>query len=376
MKKNQKTIKTDEFGRPLDFEWPEYNTDSKRIKAYSNIYRKLSISEAFEKHYNLELKVEEAVNIIPQELHVGDVFKTRILSIGKDKVTFDTQNYKTNLISGVNLYKYEKFKHFLPMDEIKVSVSRVDKDRVTIDPISPMINDWLQPILKDPTIQKVIPNAETGAGPKPIIVKDLQLIKGSFGGGFIGKAVIPSVSEFVGEDYTMDAFIPGSQIVLNITEDFEQFNGKSVLAFVMNYIPKPGISKSGMSLICSAKEYIKFGGELKIIDIFKEWCESSEAWNKIVDKTFEGKVTGVINTSKKCGVFVEIPELSITGMVATKPDVLVEYPRHKKVEVKLTGFDEETYFDPFIQQIQHVEPYEIENGILKKCNIKPILKFA
>ena len=53
-------------------------------------------------------------------------------------------------------------------------------------------------------------------------VKDLQWTKG----GFTGKAVLPNVSDFVGEDYTVDVFIPGSQIVLNITDNFEQFIGK------------------------------------------------------------------------------------------------------------------------------------------------------
>jgi ribosomal protein S1 len=257
------------------------------------------------------------------------------------------------------------------MDEIKAVVTRVEKDKVVIDPLVPMVEDWLSPILKDPTIQKVIPNLETGAAPKPIKVKDLQLTKG----GFTGKAVIPSVSEFVGEDYVMEAFIPGSQIVLNITDNFGKFNGATVDVFVMNYMSKPG-SRGEMSLICSAKEVIKFHGEINMIKLFNSWCEDGSVWKAVADMTFEGKVTGVINSAKKCGVFIEIPELSITGMVATKPEELVNYKPHMEVPVKITGFDEETYFDYATQQVQHVLPYEIEDGVLKKCNLKPILQFA
>ena len=47
-----------------------------------------------------------------------------------------------------------------------------------------------------------------------------------------------------------------------------------------------------------------------------------------------------------------------------------------EVEVKLTGFDEERFYNPIAKQMQHVEPYIVEDGCLKKCNIKPILAMA
>lgn len=352
------------------FDWPEFTSDRKRISSYSQRYKNSSITEAFESCYNFKVgPVKETVNFIPQELKVGDIVKTRILSIGKGLVVFDSANYKTNLQSAVNLYKYERFKHFLPMDEIECAVTRVDKDKAVLDPIAPMVDGWLSPILADNTIQKVIP---TGNKIKTAIkVKDLKLTKG----GFMGKAVIPMASEFVGEDYTIDAFIPGSQIVLNITDDFEQYNGTGVEAFVVNYIKKPG-TKTGMSLICSRKEVLKFQGECNMIQAFNAWCEESEVWNKFADTIYDGKVTGVINTSKKCGVFVEIPELSITGMVSTKPEELVNYKPHMNINVKLVGFDEELFYNPDVDQKQHVQPYEIEDGVLKKCNLKPILQFV
>lgn len=354
-----------------EFVWPEFSSDSKRIKAYTQRYKDLSIVEAFEDCYNMKLEVkDERVNMVPRELSVGDVITTNILSISKDRVIFDTANFKANLQSSVNLAKFEKFKHFLPMDPIDIQVTRVDKDKVMVDPISPMLDSWLSPILKDPTIQKVIPTAD-GNGPKPIMVKDLKLTRG----GFMGKAVIPNVSEFVGEDYTVDAFVPGSQIVLNITDNFEQFNGKSIWTFVVNYMPKPG-SKTDMSLVCSAKEYIKFVGEVNLIQLFNSWCEGSDLWKNSTATPIEGKVTGVINSSKKCGVFVELPSLSITGMVQAKPEELVNYKPHQEVMVKIAGFDEDTFYNPVVKQVQHADPYVIEDGRLKKCNLKPILKFA
>lgn len=355
-----------------DFEWPEFNTDGKRIKAYSQRYKDMTIAEAFNSRYNLNLtNVSETTNEVPRELNIGDIISARILSIDKSKVVFDAGNLKTNVQSNINLYKYDKFKNDIPANKLKVKVTNVQADRVVVDPIVPLLDDFLVPILNDPTIQKkstVLPGG--GYNIDVVKVKNLQLTRG----GFMGKAVIPNVSEFVGDEYTVDAFIPGSQIVLNITDNFEKFVGKDVYAFILNYIPKPG--NSGMSLICSVKEVLKYIGELNMIQLFNEWCDETEYWKNQVSNSYLGKVTGIINSSKKCGVFVEIPELNITGMVATKPEELVDYKPHMDVRVKITGFEEELFFNAAAQQMQHVEPYTIEDGILKKCSLKPILELV
>ena len=46
-------------------------------------------------------------------------------------------------------------------------------------------------------------------------------------------------------------------VLPNIENDFERWNGKTVDAFVTNYMNKPN-DPSQMSLICSTKEYLKF----------------------------------------------------------------------------------------------------------------------
>ena len=347
------------------FVWPEFNSDSERIKAYSKRYKNMSIVEAFEHAYGITIgPVREAVNDTPSEIKVGDELSLNILSITKNHVEFDVANYKTQILSSVNLHKYNRFKHNLPLDPIKVQVMDINKDRVTVDPLAPVINGYLNPILKNKNIQKVIGN------PMSVRVKNLQLTKG----GFTGKAVLPTVSEFVGEEYTVDVFIPGSQIVLNITDNFEQFVGKEVDAFIINYMTKPG--STNLSLIASAKELIKFRGECKLIEMFKYWCEESEEWNKIQQCDFKGRVTGVINSSKKCGVFVEIPSLDMTGLVPVEPSELVNYKADSEVYVKITGFDEEKKFNAITKQLEHVDPYVIEDGCLMRCNLKPVLTFT
>jgi ribosomal protein S1 len=137
---------------------------------------------------------------------------------------------------------------------------------------------------------------------------------------------------------------------------------------------KPGANS--LSLIASAKELIKFRGECKLIELFNSWCEESNLWKKFSATTVEGRVTGVINSSKKCGVFVEIPSLEMTGLVPVEPDQLVNYKADSIVNVKITGFDEEKKYNNITKQMEHVEPYVIEDGILVRCNIKPVLAFA
>lgn len=348
-----------------DFVWPEFNSDIQRVKFYTNKYKHALITEAFEDAYNVALnEVDEIANVVRGEIKIGDVLPLKILSITKNTVKFDSENYNVQFTSCVNLNRYERFKHNIPIEPIDALVMDINTDNVVVDPLAPVLNKYLNPILNDKNVQKVMGN------PKTIKVKDLRLVKG----GFSGKAVLAPVSEFIGEEYTVDVFIPGSQIVLNITDDFEQFVGQEVEAFIVNYAEKP--NSSTLSLIASVKEVIKFKGECNLIKLFNSWCEDSDYWMETKNKVYSGKITGIINSSKKCGVFVEVPELNITGLVQTKPEELVNFKVNSTVDVQITDFDEERKFNPITKQLEHVDPYIIENGCLVKCNLKPVLKFV
>ena len=350
----------------IDFVWPEYKSDRERIKAISKKYKDLTITEAFESEYAFKSLLTNDIisksNSAPIEPQIGDIMDVSIISIDKNKVLFDTLNLKTEMISKVNLYKYDFFKKFTPKGSIKVMVSSIDKRKIAVDPITPLMEQWMHEYIGNKDLCKII------GAPKTVKVKNLRLTKG----GFLGDVSIKHVADFIHEDYDVPAFIPGSQIVLNIAEDFESFIGKDVDAFAINYIK----SADNLSLICSSKEYYKFLGECNMVKIFNAWCEDNEYWKTIDSKAFDGKVTGIINSSKKCGVFVEIPELYITGLVTMKPEELVGYKPHSDISVKIKGFDEETYYNQTMQQMQHIEPYVITDGVLMKCNLKPVLELA
>lgn len=345
----------------MAFDWPEFMKESQRIKAYSKRFANTDINEIF----GVKTKLTCNSNETPIELNAGDIINLKIRSITKDGVTFETRNTKQVVLSNINLYKYEKFRKFLPSYELKAEVIKANREIVYVDIFKPMIDEWLKDILKDPDIQRNVRND------KSIKVKNLHLTHG----GFIGQAVVPSISEFVGQDYMIEAFVPGSQIVLNIEENFEKWEGKTIDVFVSNYIDKPG-TKNQKSLICSRKDLLRFIGDQNIIKIFDNYCRSGEEWSNASTKQYEGVVTGIINSSKKCGVFVELPELNITGMAEVKPDELVNYKPQDKIIVSIKDFEENLYFDQTSQQMKHDLPYVIENDILKSCDIKPILKMV
>ena len=354
------------INNPLaDFVWPEYKNDKERIKLFSRKYKDVGIAEAFAQEYNqpISTNLSVYVNEVPIEPRIGDVIDVHISSITKNLITFNTMSLKKDVTSKVNLYKYDFFKQYIPKEPVKALVTDVDKQRIVVDPIAPLIDRWLYNHIGDKLYQKNIAN------PKPIRVKNLQLTKG----GFLGEAVISDVVDFIHEDYTIPAFIPGSQIVLNIAEDFESFIGQDVDAFVVSHLKK---GNGEISVICSVKDYVRFQGECKMINMFNSWCDGTEYWKEVESTTWAGKVTGIINSAKKCGIFVEIPELSITGLIAAKPEELVGYKPHSDISVKILGFDEETFFNQTMKQVQHVEPYSIINGSLERCGLKPILGFA
>ena len=348
----------------IDFEWPEWTKERDRIKANSKMYADTPIAEIF----GVDAQKLENYQETPRELKVGEIIRVTIENPATSKISGCAT--KQIMMSAVNLGKFKAlqaraFDASGPLRNLDAEVVRANREMVYVDPLKPMFDKWLQPILKDPDSQRNVKFAQT------VKVRNLQLTRG----GFIGQAVIPNVSDFVGQEYTVEAFIPGSQIVLNIESDFEQWIGQDVETFVTNYIPKPN-DRNKMSLVCSRKDYLKLQGDKNIIKLFNMYCDNDSKWTEETKKKHIGLVTGIINSQKKCGVFVEIPSLSITGMVDMEASRLVEFKPGDEVRVSIVDFEENTYYDTVSKQYRHERPYEIEDDILRSCDIKPILKLV
>lgn len=349
-------------GNP-EFDWSFAVTDKERIRENSRKYKDLPVVEAFSKAYKKRLKkVKEIANSVPEDVKIGSTLKVDILSVSKGHTVFDAGNLKEPIASTVDLYKFPVFKKFLPSEPIDVVV--VDKRMGTlyVDPILPIMRKW-EASIADTKHQYTIATDES------IEVSDLQWVPG----GFIGKIDVPQITEFTGQKFQVDAFIPGSQIVLNIERDFDKWVGKTVRAFVTN----PTSGQNGKrSVICSVKKYLENKGDIFKINLFKSWTENGDIWKANEKVVYDGVVTGVIHSSKKCGVFVELPSVNITGLVATQPEVLGEFHPGDAVKVKITSFDELKKYDPLADQMKHVIPYRIENGVIMECHLKPVLEFS
>lgn len=344
----------------LDIEWPEFKTEKERIRAYSKRYANMSISEAM-----CGIK-EETINIpqLPVTPVVNGIYKARITKHG-NYVSVHGLSAKEQVICRNNLKRYTNME--MTDREIDVKVVAIDKLRqtITIDVLQPLFENWINSIMEDKTIQYNV------KAPKVVSVSNLRLGNG----GFIGKAEIQAISEFIGEPYYVDAFIPGSQIVLNIENDFNRWNGATVDTFVAGYTTRPD-SVNQMSLICSRKALLNFSGNLTKIELYGDYCSQGKKWKSFTKSSFVGTVTGVINSSKKCGVFVELPLFNITGMINMEPERLVEFKAGDEVSVRITDFEQMLEYDPSTGNMVHQEPYKIENGCLKSCILKPVLELA
>lgn len=344
----------------LDIEWPEYKSEKERIRMNTKRYANMSIAEAMCGIKDDQLSIPD----LPVTPVVNGIYKARITKHG-DHISITGLSAKEQVICRNNLKRYVNME--MTDREIDVKVVSIDKIRqsITIDVLQPLFENWINSIVADKTIQYNVKS------PKVVTVSDLKLSNG----GFIGKAEVQAISEFIGEPYYVDAFIPGSQIVLNIESDFSRWNGATVDTFVAGYTTRPG-SVNQMSLICSRKSLLNFAGNLQKIELYGDYCTNGKKWKSFTKSTFTGNITGVINSAKKCGVFVELPIFNITGMINVEPERLVEFKAGEEIAVRITDFEKMVEYDPTTGNLVHQEPYKIVDGCLKSCILKPVFELA
>lgn len=352
------------------FEWPSSANEHKTISQNSRLYKNLNLEESFAAAYGKTMKKGTLSALKNQSgqhecksLKPGDIVSLRILDVNKKGVVFEQNEYKETLISTINLYQYPTFRNFIPKEPVKCKVMTVDHSKVYVDPFQPLIEDFIK------SVQETI---KTQANvKKPIVTKVTGLRH--MNSGYIGNIRIPSISDMCGKDVYMQAFVPGSQITLNIESDFEKWDGKDIDAFITNLSVRPGTTN--VTIACSAKEYLRFLGNLNIIQMFKDYCEDNKDWKDVQKKTFEGNITGICNTRSKTGVFVEIPSIGVTGMVHVPVEDINKY-KPGKTTVKIVGFDEAVVYNREVGQMQHTDPWKIEDDILKRINVKCVLEFT
>ena len=338
-------------------EWPVYSEESNRIAHNSRYFKNKSINDLYQEVYKVNLEVTTD----NRDVQLGDIIKLNILHIDKNGVVFDQANIKETIKCNTKLYQYPNLLQHAFDKPIEFKVVEKNNNSITVDPFASLLDIWMEDHVNHLEYQKDI------SGSNYVEVKDLQLTRG----GYIGKVNINNISDVFGKESYMKAFIPGSQIVLNIENNFNRWVGETVRAHIMSYSNN---AKYGDMLIVSPKEYLMHIGNINIVYLFNQELEyqkrvkqdpSTTEENPVKTRIFDGKITGICNTSKKCGVFIEIPYLNITGMLECTPDTINTYKRGSDISVQILNFDKKNTMK---------KPYEIQNNILTNCNLRLLFK--
>ena len=174
-----------------------------------------------------------------------------------------------------------------------------------------------------------------------------------------------------GKSYTHSVFIPGSHIVLNIEYDFDKWVGQDVMIVPQKFVEFRRDLKTGLienSLVGSRKKVLQILGMNNIHQIYNKWLlASTDERVKYVPEIFEGTVTGIINSSNKTGIFVELNDKYITGLMPIDAMDLLDYHPGDSIKVKISEFEIQEGKDPFVYN---------KKGTLIKSNVRPVFELA
>lgn len=343
------------------FQW-EDNSDLQRIKNNSEKYKEVDVAEAFADYYHFKLKKNHSITA-PPEFKIGEYVDLTILSVNRKQVIFEQTNFKEEVVCACNLAQYPKFRDMTQPITLPCRVVEKSDTKVMVDPLYIFYDNFIKEYVKDLSYQYNIKERF-----QPFTARNLQLVRG----GFMGSLRMDKASDWLGKDLFLEVFIPGSQIVVNVEEDFEKWTGKNVPMYIINLIEKPGTDNK--VIVGSPKEYYKLNARLELMDVFNHYCLDDDQWKKLQKEPIDGKITGVIHTQNKCGVFVQVGHQ--TGLIECEPELLMNFHKGDTIKVVYKGFNELMTYNSMVDQMQHIEPYIIQDGILKRFNLKVIFGLA
>lgn len=344
-----------------DNEFPMFNNDCDRIKYMKKAYGNMSLAKSFSIFYGLELsadvKQNKAINNI-QIIELGKVYSGIVKSIGKNGIIFEIPGVKDEIVSKENFNDcITTINNYLLNHNNKLLFEvREHKDnRYVVSVMSAYYSQWVN------TINKAI-QYEQG-----INVHIDSLVKG----GYICHTNITNICQLTGKPYTHSVFIPGSHIVLNIEHDFEKWIGKDVTIIPQKFVEFRKDLKTGLtenSLVGSRKKVLQILGMNNIHEIYNKYllAEKDERV-KYVPETYDGTVTGIINSSNKTGIFIELNDKFITGLMPIDAIDLLDYKPGDYVKVKIKEFEIHEGKDPFVYN---------KKGQLIKTNIRPVFELS
>lgn len=349
------TIK--EVGDELEF--PYFKTDKERIKYMSKAYKNFNLAKAFQTFYNIEfgdaIIKDSSINKV-YTLELGNVYNGVVESFDKNGIVFNVPGVKDEIICKENFTDCEmNINNYLLTHNNKLlfEVREKKNNKYFVSVINAYYKNWVN------VINDAIKNNNG------IQVHIDELVHG----GYLCHTVIKQLYDLTGKMYTHLVFIPGSHIVLNIESDFEKWIGEDVIIVPQKFVDYNVNYRTGeieKSLVGSRKKVLQFFGNNNLREIYNKWKLAEEHENVSFDNRFEGTVTGIINSQKKTGIFVELNDKFITGLAQIEAIDLLNYKPGDPVYVKISNFECKEGCEPFV--------FSKNGKYIKECNVRPVFE--
>ena len=339
------------------FECP-FKNDKERIRYMKDNYGHLSLAEQFAVFYGEEVnntvKKNKRINN-PVNIEIGGSYKGIVTEISKNGIVFDVAGVKEEVISKENFSDcMDAVQNYLlnHENELLFTVTEKKDNKYYVSVLEGYYRSWQK------QIEKAIEQRAA------INVHIDSLVRG----GYMCHTDIWPISELTGKTYTSAVFIPGSNIVLNIENDFERWLGKDVQAVPQKFTKFRSFGRpTENSLMASRKMVLKILGMKNMYEIYTRAKLGERPDVKYVPEVFTGKVTGIINSNKKTGIFIEIEDKYITGLMPVDEANLLNYKPGDTVQVYIQEFE----------CMDGKEPFFIDRkNIIKACNLRPVFARA
>ena len=311
------------------FECP-FKNDKERIRYMKDNYGHLSLAEQFAVFYGEEVsntvKKNKRINN-PVNIEIGGSYKGIVTEISKNGIVFDVAGVKEEVISKENFSDcMDAVQNYLlnHENELLFTVTEKKDNKYYVSVLEGYYRSWQK------QIEKAIEQRAA------INVHIDSLVRG----GYMCHTDIWPISELTGKTYTSAVFIPGSNIVLNIENDFERWLDKDVQAVPQKFTKFRSFGRpTENSLMASRKMVLKILGMKNMYEIYTRAKLGERPDVKYVPEVFTGKVTGIINSNKKTGIFIEIEDKYITGLMPVEEANLLNYKPGDTVQVYIQEFE-------------------------------------
>ena len=203
---------------PDSFDWDNFVNEKHRIKKNTETGRSCkNVLEAFQTVYGKDKckcssQIDKTDDFI---LEVGMFVKVHVSEVTKRGIRMESPFIKGEIINKDNMTAFPQFMSYLALNnnEIIGYVKEIKTGKVYIDVLDAYYRLWVNQIQTE-NIEKEI----------PILVTDLKLTNG----GYLGDTEITTLTQLTGHKHVCTCFIPGSQIVRNIEQDFDSWIGEDV----------------------------------------------------------------------------------------------------------------------------------------------------